>query len=95
MPPRKEVYHEKQEVSSTVWITYSFVDESQFGQYKPSGYGNHSLRRDANVYLRTRLAWGTHRLYFVQYLWSDDSVYLSLWYGSDQSADPDVFLANI
>ncbi len=29
MPPRKEVYHEKQEVGSTVWITFSFVDESQ------------------------------------------------------------------
>ena len=35
MPPRKDVYHEKQEVDS-MWIPYNYVGEFLLDKYKPS-----------------------------------------------------------
>ena len=70
MPPRKEVYHEKQEVDSTVWITYSFVGDSQLYKYKQRM--DHLPRRDAKDFLVSNLARGGHSPYFVHYPWSDD-----------------------
>ena len=76
MPPRKEVYHEKQEVDSAVWVTCSLVGESLLDQYKPGVDHLLSPRRDARILLGTNLAGGDHRLCFVRHPWSDDQVHL-------------------
>jgi len=90
MPPRKEVYYEKHEVGSTVWITYSFVGESLLDKYKQ----REDLRqsRYAKVLLGTILAWGNHNLAFVRLpLWSDYSVHLGFWEGSGGTDSDDLF----
>ena len=94
MPPRKEVYHEKKEVGSTVRITYSFVDQPLFGKYNPCGVAHlPSQSRNAKVLLGTILAWGDLNLSSVRDLRSGDSVDLGFWIW--MGADSDVLLAAI
>ena len=82
------MYYEKQEISSTVWITYNFVGESLLDKYKRREDPRQS--RYAKVLLGTILAWGNRNLAFVRLpLWGDYSVHLGFWEGSG-GADSDV-----
>jgi hypothetical protein len=90
------VYHEKQEVGSTVWITYSFVGESLLDKYKQGV--DHlspllSQSHNAKVLLGTILAWGNQNQAFVRYPWSDYSVHLGFREGSGGTDSDDLFEA--
>ena len=95
MPPRKEVYHEKQENGSTVWITYSFVDQPQFGKYKQRVDLPPSQSRNARVArLVYRLVeWGNRNRPQVWYPRGGYSVHLETWIW--RGADTDNLLSTI